>query len=225
MSLVHRSPDRRPPPWCEISWLVFAVGYVLWFWAESQHLAYETGATANDSRIYGFSGFFSAYPMLFSVVGFVSCLLSGSQGKQARRWFLQRAPLRLLVVMVISLGTGYATSHITDTIDRGLRVRVAKGLGVSALQTWATECLSGKRSLEPVPENIEALVPTGSVEISKDTPDTQRHIQIRQAGGRASGWTLRVGPPTFRPQLGSSFRVIEWQPGVYATYWIGGDSS
>lgn len=225
MSLTHRSADRRPLPWCEIFWLVFAVGYALWFWTRSQHLAYETGATANHSRIYGFSGFFSAYPILFSVAGFLSCLISGKNGQQDRRWFLQRAPLRLLVVLVVLLGTSYAMSHITDAIDRGLRARVVAGPGVSALQTWVTECLSGKRSLKPVPESIEALIPTGSVEISKDVPDEQRHVLIHQAGGRSSGWTLRVGPPTFRPQLGSGFRVIEWQPGVYATYWVGGDST
>ena len=221
----QRRSDRRPLPWVEISWLVFAVGYVLWFWTRSQHLAYETGATANHSRIYGFSGFFSAYPILFSVAGFLSCLISGKNGQQDRRWFLQRAPLRLVIILVISLGTSYAMSHITDAIDQGLRARVATGPGTAALQTWATECLSGKRSFQPVPENIKALVPTGSVEVSKDTPDAQRYIQIHQAGGRASGWTLRVGPPTVRLQLGSGFRVIEWQLGVYATYWVGGDSS
>lgn len=221
--LPHRS-DRRPLPWVEIFWLVFSLGYVIWFWVESQHHAYETGATANRSLVYGWVGIFSAYPILFSCVGFLSCVLSGRQAKQDRRWFLQRAPLRLGVLLVISLGTSYCASRVTDTIDRGLRARVATGPGVSTLQAWATECLSGKRSMEPVPENIKALVPTGSVEISKDQPSEQRHVLIHQAGGRASGWTIRVGAPIFRPNLGSGFRVIEWQPGVYATYWVGVDS-
>ena len=222
---LQRRPDRRPLPWVEIFWLVFSLGYVVWFWAHSQRLAYETGATASYSKIYGVSRFFSGYPILFSVIGFLSCIVSGKQGKQDHRWFLQRAPLRLLIMLVISLGTSYVASKITDAVDRGLRARVARGPGVSVLQTWAMECLSGKRSLKPVPENIKALIPTGLVEINKDSPGEQSYLRICQAGGRASGWTLRVGSPTFRPKLGDGFRVMAWQPGVYATYWIGSDSS